>query len=64
LGRTTNCISCHETATYTVPANPTIAPGYVAHGSQPQVPTANSILVRNLWSLADRAGHPTPAPSP
>jgi hypothetical protein len=64
LGRTTNCISCHETATYTVPANPSIAPGYVAHGSQPQVPTTNSILARNLWSLADRAGHPSPTPAP
>jgi hypothetical protein len=35
LGRTSNCISCHSQATYTLAATPSPAPGYVAHGSQP-----------------------------
>ena len=60
LGRTTDCISCHSAATYTVNPSPSPTPGYVAHGSEPQLPTTNSILVRNLWSLADRASHPKP----
>ena len=65
LGRTTNCISCHSVATYSLQgpaANP--APGYVAHDRQPQ--TANvpqSILVLNMWSMANDAPVPTPAPS-
>jgi hypothetical protein len=61
LGRTTDCISCHSQATYTVQATPTPSPGYVAHGNQPQAPFADSILTRNLWSLAIRAGHPATA---
>jgi hypothetical protein len=58
LGRTTNCISCHETATYTWATAPSPGPGYVAHGSQPQMGGINQIQTRNLWSLAIRAGHP------
>lgn len=60
LGRTTDCISCHEAATWTVNPSPAPSPGYVAHGDQPQVAVKNSksILARNLWSLADRASHP------
>ncbi|HTW82580.1 MAG TPA: hypothetical protein VMD91_00775 [Candidatus Sulfotelmatobacter sp.] len=64
LGRTTNCISCHENATYTVlgsKANP--GPGYVAHDKQPQAKVPQSILVLNLWSLANDAPAP-PSPSP
>jgi hypothetical protein len=64
LGRTTNCIACHSTATYTIPVAPSIAPGYVAHGKQPQIPTTQSILTLNMWSLASRAGHPSGSPSP
>jgi hypothetical protein len=64
LGRTTNCISCHSQATYTIPATPTPSPGYVAHGDQPQAIFANSIKTRNLWSLAGRAGHPAAVASP
>lgn len=62
LGRTTNCISCHQVAMYTVSVKPSPSPnpGYVAHGDEPQVTPKNTqyILVRNLWSLADRAPHP------
>lgn len=58
VGRTTNCISCHAQATYTIPSSPSPEPYYVAHGMQPQIPTPQSILVRNLWSVADHAGHP------
>jgi hypothetical protein len=62
LGRTTDCISCHSQATYTAAATPSPQPGYVSHGNQPQAVFANSIKTRNLWSLAGRAGHPSPAP--
>ncbi len=58
LGETTNCISCHEQATYTVSAYPSPVPYYVAHDDQPQIATPQSILVRNLWSVADHAAHP------
>ncbi|MBV8491638.1 MAG: hypothetical protein JO199_14020 [Candidatus Eremiobacteraeota bacterium] len=61
LGRTTDCISCHQVATYTVDPAFSPSPSYVAHGSEPQpppFPTKSSILTRNLWSLAIRAGHP------
>ncbi len=63
LGRTTNCISCHSQATYTIPAQPAVGPGYVAHGDEPQIPTTQSIKTLNLWSMAGRAGHPTPTPT-
>lgn len=62
LGRTTDCISCHSQATYTINPSPLPSPGYVAHGDQLQVPTTNSILTRNLWSLAIRASHPKTTP--
>jgi hypothetical protein len=58
LGRTTNCISCHSQATYTLVPDATPTPIYVAHGHQPQLRLPNSIKTRNLWSLANRAGHP------
>jgi hypothetical protein len=61
LGRTTNCISCHQIATYTL-TRATPRPGYAAHGNQPQRPVSNSILTRNLWSLAIRAGKPASVP--
>jgi hypothetical protein len=67
LGRTTNCISCHSVATYSLQgpnANP--GPGYVAHDKQPQ--TANipqSIRVLNMWSMANDAPFvPSPSPAP
>jgi hypothetical protein len=60
VGRTTNCISCHSQATYTIPATPSPSPAYVAHDSQPQLDLPQSIKTRNLWSLAIRAGHPNP----
>ncbi|HVA29339.1 MAG TPA: hypothetical protein VNF68_14250, partial [Candidatus Baltobacteraceae bacterium] len=39
LGETTNCISCHQQATYTVSAYPSPVPYYVAHDDQPQIAT-------------------------
>lgn len=62
LGRTTNCISCHSIATYTT-STATPQPGYAAHDSQPQTAPSASIKTLNLWSLADHAGTPAPAPS-
>ena len=66
LGRTTNCISCHEDATYaTYGNNVTPSPGYVAHDKQPQAAgVPKSILVLNLWSLANDAPTLAPVPSP
>jgi len=58
LGVTTNCISCHSEAAYTLVPNATPTPIYVAHGYQLQLKLPNSIRTRNLWSLAIRAGHP------
>jgi hypothetical protein len=58
LGLTTNCISCHAQATYTLVPNAKPTPIYVAHGYQPQLRLRNAIKTRNLWSLAIRAGHP------
>lgn len=58
LGITTNCISCHAIATYTLKSNAKPAPFYAAHGSQPQLVLPQSIKTRNLWSLAVGAGHP------
>lgn len=58
LGVTTNCISCHSQAMYTQSASAANDAYYVAHGMQPQAQLPNAILVRNLWSAADRAGHP------
>ena len=58
LGITTNCISCHQQAMYTVAPKPSATPIYVAHGDEPQFKLPQSIKTRNLWSLAIRAGHP------
>jgi hypothetical protein len=60
LGRTSNCISCHQIATYTIDPKASPGPGYVSHGNEPQLTLPNAIMTRNLWSLAIRAGHPKP----
>ncbi len=67
LGRTTNCISCHSVATYSLQgpnANP--GPGYVAHDAQPQnANVPQSIKVLNMWSMANDAPFvPSPSPVP
>lgn len=58
LGITTNCISCHSQALYSISKKVAAQNIYVAHDSEPQLSLPRSIFTRNLWSLANRAGHP------